>query len=76
MLAVAAEDFSGAWAVSDAAVAELLLEETEEMVEVTEEEDDTDVSEVLPEFDSSCILYNTRGASMWVGVEPRCGCWC
>ena len=32
------------------------LEETEETVEVTEEEDDTDVSELLPEFNSSCIV--------------------
>jgi hypothetical protein len=56
--------FSGAWAESDAIVVEVLVEETEEMVEVTEEEDDTDVSEVLPGFNSSCIVDNTKQASM------------
>lgn len=52
----AAADFSGSWAESSAIVVEVLVEETEETVEVTEEEDDTDVSELLPEFNSSCIV--------------------
>ena len=68
----AAAVFSGAWAESDAIVVEVLVEETEEMVEVTEEEDDTDVSEVLPGFNSSCIVYNTKQASM--GWAAAMGC--
>ena len=33
-------------------------------MDVTEEEDDTDVSELLPGFNSSCIVDKTRQASI------------
>lgn len=60
----ATEDLEESCAESCAIVAEVLVEETEETVEVIEEEDDTDVSELLPEFDSSCIVDKTRQVSM------------
>lgn len=59
----AAPDSVEGCAESFAIVTEVLVEETEETVEVTEE-DDTDVSELLPEFDSSCIVDKTRQVSM------------
>lgn len=62
--AAAAADLLELCAESGDIVAEVLVEETEEMVEVTEEQDDTDVSELLPEFDSSCIVDQTRQTSI------------
>lgn len=59
----AAPDLVEDCAESFAIATEVLMEETEETVEVTEE-DDTDVSELLPEFNSSCIVDKTRQASM------------
>lgn len=41
-----------------------MVAETEDTVDVIEEEDDTDVSELLPEFNSSCIVDKTRQASI------------
>lgn len=50
--------------VEDCTESGAMVAETEDTVEVIEEEDDTDVSELLPEFNSSCIVDQTRQASI------------
>lgn len=78
-VSAAAPDLVEVCAESFAIVTEVLMEETEEMVEVTEE-DDTDVSELLPEFNSSCIVDKTRQASMrlnkYIDVARAAGMQC